>query len=86
MAWEDHARCAGRGELFFGPDGETQDEMAVREARAKAICACCPVTRPCLEYGLRLPTKYGSDGLYGGRNPAQLQSLRRSRAHRKAAA
>ena len=43
-AWQDAAACRGKDiVLFFGPDGERQPEREVRERRAKAVCASCPV-------------------------------------------
>jgi hypothetical protein len=42
MNWQGRAVCGGaRVWLFFGPDGETEPERRIREAKAKAICASC---------------------------------------------
>ena len=42
--WQDEAACRGEDVvLFFGPDGERQPERDIRERKAKAICASCPV-------------------------------------------
>ena len=42
--WQDAAACRGTDVvLFFGPDGERQPEREIRERKAKAMCASCPV-------------------------------------------
>jgi len=42
--WQDAAACRGKEVvLFFGPDGERQPEREIRERKAKAVCAACPV-------------------------------------------
>jgi WhiB family redox-sensing transcriptional regulator len=59
-AWQSDAACRGEDlVLFFGPDGERAPEREVRERKAKAICAGCPVARECLEYALARPERYG---------------------------
>jgi WhiB family redox-sensing transcriptional regulator len=47
--WWDRAACLGAdGDLFF-----PRPEAPLREARAKAYCARCPVTGACLRDALR---------------------------------
>jgi WhiB family redox-sensing transcriptional regulator len=59
-SWQDFAACSGEPlVLFFGPDGERQPERDLRERKAKAICARCPVASECLDYALSRPEKYG---------------------------
>lgn len=44
VSWQDRAACRGMDMLlFFGPDGEPRPEREIREAKAKAVCASCPV-------------------------------------------
>lgn len=43
--------------------------------RAKALCAICPVWRPCLDEGLEEP-----EGIWAGLGPADRDRLRRLRA------
>ena len=51
--WQDEAACRGREVvLFFGPDGERQPEREIRERKAKAVCAGCPVRAECLTYAV----------------------------------
>jgi WhiB family redox-sensing transcriptional regulator len=72
----DKAACRDTGVmmLFFGPDGERPAEREIRERKAKAICALCPLRAKCLEYALRHPAKYG---IWGGLNGEELAAERR---------
>ncbi|ADG88951.1 hypothetical protein TBS_12420 [Thermobispora bispora] len=82
--WQDHAACRGEDlVLFFGPDGERQPEREIRERKAKAICAQCPVRIECLDYALSRPEKYGT---WGGMNEDERASERRRRMRRAASA
>jgi len=79
MDWRNRAVCGGsRAWLFFGPDGETAAERARREARAKAVCASCPVRGECLDYAL---AHHVRKGIWGGLNERERfrERLRRSR-------
>ena len=44
---------------FFGPDGESRPEREIREAKAKVICASCPVQVQCLDYALGKSITHG---------------------------
>jgi WhiB family redox-sensing transcriptional regulator len=48
--WMEEAACAGESELFFAPFAERPEARVRREARARVICAGCPVAVPCQEY------------------------------------
>jgi WhiB family redox-sensing transcriptional regulator len=79
-SWQTQAACRGESlVLFFGPQGERQPERDVRERKAKAICAQCPVRRECLTYALSVPEK---NGLWGGLNEDERASERRRRMRR----
>jgi WhiB family redox-sensing transcriptional regulator len=67
-------RDAGVMMLFFGPDGERSAEREIRERKAKAICAVCPIRAECLEYALRHPARYG---IWGGLSAEELAAERR---------
>ena len=83
-AWQDAATCRGKDiVLFFGPDGERQPEREVRERKAKAVCAACPVQSECLTYAVSRPEKYGT---WGGLNEEERASERRRRMRRANAA
>lgn len=61
----NHAACKGHGDVFFGPADE-QEEQAAREARkakAKTICATCPVVDECTDYAVEFRP---SSGIWGG--------------------
>ena len=83
-AWQDAGACRGKDiVLFFGPDGERQPEREVRERKAKAVCAACPVRAECLTYAVSRPEKYGT---WGGLNEEERASERRRRLRRANAA
>ncbi len=76
--WEAHAACRGADtSLFFAPNYfERREEKEAREAKAKAICARCPVREPCLEYALRIRDPHG---VWGGLNELERRRLLRAR-------
>jgi WhiB family redox-sensing transcriptional regulator len=58
------AACAGADpDLFFGPDGERQPERDIRERKAKAVCASCPIRVQCLDWAIATRAQYG---IWGG--------------------
>ena len=65
-AWQEDALCTGgQAGLFFPPSSaERKDERERREARAKAICAVCPVVEECRDYALTIREPYGIWGGY----------------------
>jgi WhiB family transcriptional regulator, redox-sensing transcriptional regulator len=82
--WQDDAACRGKDVvLFFGPDGERQPERDIRERKAKAVCAACPVRAECLSYAVGRPEKYGT---WGGLNEDERSAERRRRMRRANAA
>jgi WhiB family transcriptional regulator, redox-sensing transcriptional regulator len=84
MSWQDRAACAGMdAQLFFGPDGEGRQEREIREAKAKAVCALCPVRAQCLDYALRSSIRHG---IWGGLTKEERSRERRRRARGPAAA
>jgi Transcription factor WhiB len=76
--WRDLAACKGLVTAEYDPFfAGTED--ADREA--KAICATCPVTDPCLAFAIRTGQLWG---IWGGKTPQELRPLiahdRRGRA------
>jgi WhiB family redox-sensing transcriptional regulator len=72
--WQAKAACRGpQSAVFFPPSHfERKDEKEAREARAKAICAACPVRRPCLDYALRIREPHG---IWGGLNEVERKQV-----------
>ena len=72
--WQIKAACRGpQAAVFFPPTSiERKDEKEEREARAKAICASCPVRKPCLEYAIRIREPHG---IWGGLNELERKQL-----------
>lgn len=73
MTWAEHAECRGMDPAVFHPD--PSDKPAI--ARAKAICARCPVKAECRDYAIDAGEK---QGVWGG---IQGQSLQVPRAARR---
>ena len=73
-SWQPIALCSGNhSHLFFPPStSERKDEREKREARAKSICAVCPVRLPCLEYAAEIKEPYG---IWGGLTEAERRQL-----------
>lgn len=72
--WQARAACRGpQASVFYPPaHQERKEERLAREREAKAICAACPVRRPCLEYALRIREPHG---IWGGLNEAERKQL-----------
>jgi WhiB family redox-sensing transcriptional regulator len=72
--WQAKAACRGpHASVFFPPSHlERKDDKAVREERAKAICARCPVRQPCLDYAMRIREPHG---IWGGLNELERKQL-----------
>ena len=72
--WQRSAACRGSAApLFFPPSrAESRSGRDTREARAKAICATCPVCEPCLAEALRLQDVHG---IWGGLNERERRVL-----------
>jgi WhiB family transcriptional regulator, redox-sensing transcriptional regulator len=84
MSWQDRAACAGMDAcVFFAPDDERGQEREIREAKAAAICAPCPVRAQCLEYALGNSIRHG---IWGGLNQEERARERRRRTRRSRAA
>jgi WhiB family redox-sensing transcriptional regulator len=84
MSWPDRAACVGMDvQLFFAPDGEREQEREIRQARAAAICARCPVRQQCLDYALRNSIRHG---IWGGLTREGRARERRRQARRPRAA
>jgi len=72
--WQRRAACRGpESALFFPPTfPEARPDRDAREARAKAICASCPVRPECLEFALTIREPHG---IWGGLNELERREL-----------
>ena len=72
--WQLRAACRGaESHLFFAPNHfERKEEKESREARAKQICATCPVIRPCREYALAIREPHG---IWGGLTEMERKAI-----------
>jgi len=68
--WRDQAACADAPDVdfFVTPDD------AVGAARAKALCASCPVADDCLAFSIETNQ---NEGIWGGTTPPERAKLRR---------
>jgi WhiB family transcriptional regulator, redox-sensing transcriptional regulator len=73
-SWRLGAACRSvDSAVFFSPDAERGRAREAREARAKAICARCPVIRECAAYALTAGERYG---VWGGLSEQDRLALR----------
>jgi WhiB family redox-sensing transcriptional regulator len=80
--WRSAAACLlADPDLFFPISSAGPSERQI--ARAKAICAGCPVRQECLEFALSQGQAYG---IWGGTTPEDRQRDRRRKRRAAAAA
>ena len=72
--WYLRASCRGpESTLFFPPASiERREVRELREARAKVICAACPVRVECREFALRVREPHG---IWGGLTEVERRDL-----------
>lgn len=74
--WRESAACRGMGTaLFFHEHGEEPVFRRLREARAKAVCASCPVEIRCLTFALSFECQ-DDDGIFAGKTGDERKALR----------
>jgi WhiB family redox-sensing transcriptional regulator len=71
--WQEAAICRQADPELFFPIGTTGAAVAEIQ-RAKAVCARCPVRRPCLTYALATRQEFG---IWGGRDENERRLLNR---------
>lgn len=76
--WRRRAACHDKTDLFY-PDNPAA--CGAYDA-AKAVCARCPVSAPCLEFAMETERSDGRHGVYGGTTPSERDriSAERTRA------
>lgn len=81
MDWREQAACRHvEADTFFPLTGKGPDSRQI--ARAKAVCAACPVTLRCAAWALETAQPYG---VWGGMDEGERRRLLRERrraAHR----
>ena len=75
VSWRESAACRFLDTELFFPIGKAGGAIAEIQ-RAKAICASCPVRRPCLTFALDTHQGYG---IWGGYDEDERRLLLRQR-------
>jgi WhiB family redox-sensing transcriptional regulator len=71
--WQIRAACRGLDPmLFFQQTNARGRTKRMNEARARAVCAKCPVVAECLNWALSVNEPYG---MWGGLSPDERQRL-----------
>lgn len=73
LDWRDLAACNGHDPDLFFPAGET-GPAARKIAKAKTICASCPVVEDCLTYAIETNQVAG---VWGGLTEDERRPVRR---------
>jgi WhiB family redox-sensing transcriptional regulator len=76
--WQMQGTCrTADPEAFFPAEATRGRNRASIEARAKAMCAQCPVIELCLQHAMRVREPYG---VWGGLTAEERNQLQRQRA------
>jgi len=71
--WQRLGSCRGMDSaMFFHPDGERNPSRARRTARAKQVCAHCPVIQSCRAFALRTREPFG---VWGGLAESERRAM-----------
>jgi WhiB family transcriptional regulator, redox-sensing transcriptional regulator len=79
--WRAHGACLSADPDLFFPISSA-GPSARQVARAKSVCASCPVRRECLDFALNTHQVHG---VWGGTSAEERQFIRGHRAHTRAA-
>ena len=71
--WRVDGACIDLPTDDFFPEGQGK-AVDAQVARAKAVCADCPVARACLEFRTNQPF-----GIFGGTTPSERRAIRKER-------
>lgn len=73
-AWQERGLCRAHDAVVFFPPihFEPKREREAREAKAKAICAACPVRSECLEWALDAEEPFG---VWGGHSELDRKNI-----------
>ena len=79
--WYSQAACRGHDtETFYRVENARGIQREAREAQAKAVCAGCPVSAPCLDSAMTTGERYG---IWGGLSPEERRARRLSVTRRR---
>ncbi|MFM1917647.1 MAG: hypothetical protein RJB01_1162 [Actinomycetota bacterium] len=71
--WQILSACRGLDSaVFFHPEGERGPARAARQAKAKAVCATCPVIAECAAHALAVREPYG---VWGGMSEEEREAI-----------
>lgn len=70
--WRESAACKGMDVNLFFPEAGGDGVNTAKAA--KKICTTCPVSEPCLAYGLAISDRAG---IFGGLTPRQRKFLKK---------
>ncbi|MGC5627689.1 WhiB family transcriptional regulator [Georgenia sp. Z1344] len=73
--WRVQGACTDLPTDDFFPEGQGK-AVDAQVARAKAVCASCPVAEMCLEFSLRTNQPFG---IFGGTTPSERRAIRKER-------
>jgi WhiB family redox-sensing transcriptional regulator len=76
VSWRDRAACLQEDPELFFPIGTTGPALQ-QLARAKAVCATCPVRTECLQWAIDTNV---DQGVWGGLSEDERRSLKRRTA------
>jgi len=72
--WQQGGACAEADPgLFFHPEGERGPARRLRDDRALAVCAGCPVLAACRRHAMSAREPYG---VWGGMTEAERERIR----------
>lgn len=78
--WRDDAACFGDNPDLFFPDLPTGCFSPETEARARQVCAKCPVQTKCLSEAIATEEEYGIRGGVNFGSPRERQRMMRGGA------
>lgn len=76
-AWQREGSCYGLEVNDFFAEPVKRKLRRERDAKAKELCATCPVIKECLAHALRVPETFG---IWGGTTPEERSAMGMSMA------
>jgi WhiB family redox-sensing transcriptional regulator len=77
--WRSRAACRTRDPELFFPVGTTERALTQMQ-KAKAVCATCPVQKPCLDWAMRSEPMGQEAGVCAGLSETERRALKRRAA------